>query len=404
MTPATTPPGALAIAQASAPCAEQVPRRSKFAWALGSLGDNYASQTLQQLAFPVFNIGLGLSAERLATALAIPRWLDSFADPTIGYLSDNSRNRFGRRRPFILAGAVPLAILAYAIWLLGSGWSETSLAWYVSALSLLYYLAYALFVVPYRALGFELTADYNERTRIQGWGMIFGLLGGLGIPWLYSLVLIFGGANPHATAIAPETVLSGARWVGLAVGVIILVTCSAPALFCRERVRSGAQEKIAVFPALRETLANRAFVNMLFSRTLVLVGTFGVSTLNTPLMVYYLYGGNQFPASKLQGIAGNLQFIGAAIGIPFHAWFSARVGKRHAFLTSLAVAAAGSLSQLVTYQPSHPYWILGSFFCFGFGVQGVWLMCQSMVADVCDEDETRTRRRREGIYGAAYSL
>jgi len=383
---------------------DRVPLRAKLAWALGSLGDNYASQTLTQLITPVYNVALGVPAETIAKALSLPRYLDSFADPTIGYLSDNAQTRWGRRRPFILAGAIPLAILAYCLWLPGQGWSKSSLAWFISGATLLYYIAYALFIVPYRALGFELTSDYNERTSVQGWGMIFGLVGGLGIPWLYKLSLVFGGADPSATQIPPDVMLNGVRKVGLGVAAIIFVTCAAPAFLCRERLHGTAQEKISILNALQETLKNRPFFNMLFARSFALISTFAVTAIATPLMIHYLYGGNQSQASTLQGFAGNLLFAGAAIGIPFNTSMSARLGKRHAFIVCLATASAGCLSQFVTYQPEHPYWILLSNFILGFGLQGVWLMCQSMVADVCDEDEVRTGRRREGIYGATYAL
>src|SRR4051794_36122528 len=105
-------PTLLESAAVSTPDSDRLPLRSKLAWALGSLGDNYASQTLTQLVTPVYNIALGVPASLIASALSIPRFIDSFADPAVGYLSDNSRGRWGRRRPFILAGAVPLAILA----------------------------------------------------------------------------------------------------------------------------------------------------------------------------------------------------------------------------------------------------------------------------------------------------
>ena len=386
------------------PNTDRVPLKAKFAWALGSLGDNYASQTLTQLVGPVFNVALGVPAELIAKALSLPRYLDSFADPTVGYLSDNARTRWGRRRPFILAGAIPLAILSFVLWLPGPNWSHSALAWFIGIATLFYYLAYALFIVPYRALGFELTSDYNERTRVQGWGMVFGLVGGLGIPWLYKLALVFGGADPHATTYAPEVMLHGVRWVGLGVAIIILITCSAPAFLCREKVQTAVQEKISIRDALVQTLRNWPFFNMLFARTLVLIATFAVSAIGTPLIIYYLFGGNQSQASTLQGFAGNLLFAGAGIGIPFNTAMSSRIGKRHAFIVCLAIASIGCLSQFFTMKPEHAYWILASNFVLGFGLQGVWLMCQSMVADVCDEDELRTGRRREGIYGAAYAL
>ncbi len=386
------------------PVPERVPMRAKLAWALGSLGDNYASQGLVQLKDPVYNIALGVPANLLGLAFSVPRIIDAFVDPTIGYLSDNSKSPWGRRRPFILAGAIPLAILSCLLWLPGAGWSQQALLIYFTVATALYFLAYSLFIVPYRALGFELTTDYHERTRVQGWGMILGLLGGLGIPWLYKLALLFGGADPHALTVAPEVMMRGVRWVGLIVGGIILVACSAPALLCREKPIEQAGEKISVKAAVLETLRNRPFFIMLFARSVVLIGTFAVAALFTPLGIYYLFGGNQSAFSTLAGFAGNVLFAGALIGIPFNTWMSGRIGKRHAFIACLCTAIVGVLSQLLTLRPEHPYWLLPSNFILGFGLQGVWLMCQTMNADVCDEDELRTGRRREGIYGATYAL
>jgi len=396
----STPPSASVSPESS----DHVPWKSKLAWALGSLGDNYAAQTITQLATPVYNVALGVPAAMLAKAIALPRLLDMFADPTVGYLSDNAHTRWGRRRPFILAGAIPLAILMVILWMPGQQWSSPKLATYFAIATFLYYLAYALFIVPYRALGFELTTNYNERTRVQGWGMIFGLVGGLGIPWLYKMVLIFSGAAPGMENPPAELVLRGVFWTSVAVAVVILIACAAPAILCRERVQTVPQPHITITAAVMETLRNWPFFNMLFARTLVLVSTFAVTAISTPLMIYFLFDGDQEQASTLLGVSGNLLFAGAAIGIPFNAWMSSAIGKRLAFVVCLAVAAIGSTSQFWTYRAEHPFWILPSNFVLGFGLQGVWLMCQSMVADVCDEDELRTGRRREGIYGASYAL
>lgn len=386
------------------PRSDRVSVREKIAWALGSLGDNYASQLLTQLATPVYNVALGVPAELLAKALSIPRVIDSFADPTVGYLSDNSRSRWGRRRPFILAGAIPLALLSFALWLPGEAWSHRKIAAFLGIVTLFYYLAYALFIVPYRALGFELTSDYNERTRVQGWGMMFGLIGGLGIPWLYRLALAFGEAGAGPSQSLATIAAHGAKWAGLCVAGVILVACSAPAFLCRERISADSQRRIAILDALRETAKNRPFMIMLLARTFALVTIFAITTINTPLLIYLLFGGDQAQGSSLQGFAGNAQFIGAAIGLPFITASSARFGKRHGYVISLVLASAGYLSQWFTLRAGHPYWLLASTFAIGFGTQGIWLMCQSMVADVCDEDELRTGRRREGIYGATYAL
>jgi GPH family glycoside/pentoside/hexuronide:cation symporter len=99
-----------------------------------------------------------------------------------------------------------------------------------------------------------------------------------------------------------------------------------------------------------------------------------------------------------------VSFLGAAIGVPVHTLISSKIGKRAAYLVCLAVTALGTASQWFTFNQTHPYQVLFSAFLFGVGIQGVWLMCQSMAADVCDEDELRTGTRREGLYGAGYAL
>ena len=309
-----------------------VPLRAKLAWGLGSLGDNYASQSLTQLKDPVYNIALGVPADLLGLALMLPRLIDSFADPAIGYLSENTKSRWGRRRPFILAGAVPLGIVSAFLWSPGAHWSYSALLAYFSVGITLYFIAYSLFIVPYRALGFELTADHHERTSVQGWGMILGLVGGLGIPWLYKLTLIFGGADPRSIAVAPEIVLRGAGWVGLIVGFIILVACAAPALLCREKPVPQPTERISIKASILETLRNRPFLILLLARAAVLIGTFAVMALLVPLGIYYLYSGNQSAFSTLAGVAGNLLFLGAAIGIPVNAWLSRQIGKGRALI------------------------------------------------------------------------
>ena len=107
--------------------------------------------------------------------------------------------------------------------------------WWFLVISILYYLAYSVCSVPQTALGYELSTDYNERTRIMGWASIFGLLGGLGVSWLYKLTLlpVFG----------PNEVV-GVRWVGGMLAVVIFFTSMAPGIFCKERYAKAAEHPI----------------------------------------------------------------------------------------------------------------------------------------------------------------
>ncbi len=386
--------------------AERLPRRTKFVWALGSLGDNYAGNTIGQLKDPVYTVALGVPPEHVGWALSLPRLLDAFFDPVVGSWSDNSRGRWGRRRPFIFVGAIGLAVTMALLWIppAGAGWSHLALAGYFLVATTLFYAAYSIFLVPYRALGLELTGDYHERTRLQGWGMMVGLIGGLGLPWLYKLTLVLGGGGGDATGASAEVILSGARWVGCGVGLLILVACLIPAIACRETAVLAAAPKVSLKNALRATLRNRPFLHMLGMNFCAIVGMYAPVTVALLLSIYYLFHGNQDAAANLTGGVGMAQMLGSLAGVPVSTAVSVRFDKRLATLVALGIGAVGFASLWATLQPAHPYWALGSYFLIGWGMQGVWLMSATMNADVCDCDELATGQRREGVYGAVFAL
>ena len=386
--------------------AARLPLRTKFTWALGSLGDNYAGNTISQLKDPVYTVALGVPPELVGWALSFPRLLDAFFDPIVGHWSDHTRSRWGRRRPFIFAGAIALGLTMVLLWLppAGRGWSHRELAAYFLGATMLFYAAYSVFLVPYRALGLELTRDYHDRTRLQGWGMMVGLVGGLGLPWLYKCTLVFGGAGPDGSAASAEMILSGARWIGAGVGALILVACAVPAVACRERTVTSDAPKISLARALGATLRNRPFVHMLGMNFCATVGMYAPVTVSFLVSLYFLFQGNQDAAANLTGYLGMAQMLGSLAGVPVNTGVSVWLGKRGAALVALGLGAVGFGSLTWTLLPAHPYWALVSQFLIGWGMQGVWLMSATMNADVCDSDELATGRRREGMYGAVFAL
>ncbi len=384
----------------------RLPLRTKFTWALGSLGDNYAGNTIGQLKDAVYTVALGVSPELVGWALSLPRLLDAFFDPVVGHWSDNARTRWGRRRPFIFAGAIALGLTMTLLWLppAGRGWSHAALAAYFLGASMLFYAAYSIFLVPYRALGLELTSDYHERTRLQGWGMMVGLIGGLGLPWLYKLTLIAGGAAGHGAGVPAEAIVAGARWVGGGVGLLILITCLVPAIACRESSTPARAAKISLGHALGATLRNRPFLQMLGMNFFATVGMYAPVTVGLLVSIYFLFQGNQDAAANLTGYLGMAQMLGSLAGVPVNTAISVRIGKRPAALVALGTGALGFASLGWTLLPAQPLWALASHFLIGWGMQGVWLMSATMNADVCDSDELVTGQRRSGLYGAVFAL
>jgi len=378
----------------SAPPPDRVPFRAILALSFGSLGSCYVLFSINNLAFPIYNLALGVSAVKLGWAMALPRVIDAFFDPLIGWLSDNTRSRWGRRKPYIVAGAFPLALFTVLLWLPPSKAGPDVIFWYFLVISIFYYLAYSVCVVPLSALGFELSNDYNERTRIMGWGSIIALLGGLSTPWLYKLTLlpVFGGDE-----------VAGVRWIGGMLAVVIFFTTIAPGIYCRERFPDAARRKVGLLESVGLTLANGPFRLVTAGTLVAAVVTCMVGPCLLYVNIYEICGSKAF-AAKVIALAGTTQMVAAFLGVPVNTWLAKRIGKRPTALACAAITAAGFALYAVTLTPAHPYWQLGSNFVVGWGIQGVWIMCAAMMADVCDDDEMKTGHRREAFYGAAMSF
>ena len=155
----------------------------------------------------------------------IPRLFDAVSDPMMGYISDHTKSRWGRRRPYIFGGALIAGLVFAAMWQLPEGRSEGFYFWTFLAASILYFLAYTVYATPFVAFGFEMTPDYHERTRLQAFANTVGQFAWLGVPWFYAIM-----ASDRLFEDTPHGARVLALWVGGAICVLGIV----PAIFCRE--------------------------------------------------------------------------------------------------------------------------------------------------------------------------
>jgi GPH family glycoside/pentoside/hexuronide:cation symporter len=371
-----------------------LPNRRILVWAVGGIGESLMANLILALAIPIYSVALGVNPAWIGLALSIPRFWDAITDPFMGNISDNTRSRWGRRRPYILIGAISTGILFMLLWTPPTGWSHEGLFIYFTIISILYYTAYTVFVVPYSALGFELSMDYNDRTKIQAARTFFSTLSGLALPWAYKLSF-----NPHFGS----NELEGVKIVGVIFGTIMIIACVIPAIFSRENMQSQKQKKLNIAKAFLYTLKNKHFFLVAGINLFTIIGIFLVQPMGLYMGIFYLFDGKKEMAATLTGYTGTMFAAMGLLAIPFIIASSKKFGKRRTIIGAETIIIFAYLITWFVYTPKMPYL---SLICFVFlcpGTSTIWTLCSSMLADVTDFDELNTGLRREGMYGAVYS-
>lgn len=379
----------------------------RLAYGLGSVVNNLLGAAIGMMAI-VLNLGLGMNPALVGTLMALPRLTDALTDPVMGYISDRTRSRWGRRRPYIFAGALAAGLLFAVLWQLPPGHSERFYFWFFLAGSILFYLGYTVFATPWVALGYELTPDYHERTRVMGVSSFMGQLVWVAVPWFYAFM-----ENDRLFADSVE----GARTLAVLVGVFAAVVGVIPALFCRERLPTlaeaeteagadGASGLVAnvkgFFRGFLVTLRFGPFVRLCGATFLVFNGFMLVSSFSSYVMIYYLYRGDQDEGAVLMGWVGSVGAVATFFVIALVTWLATRLGKRRTFFLSTGISVVGYLLKWVCYDPNHPWLLLLPTPLISFGLGGLFTLMGAMVADVCDLDELETGQRREGMFGSIF--
>ena len=389
------------------PQADRISLVQKSAYSVGMLVNNLQAAALPAMVV-ILNLGLGMNPVLVGIIGFAPRIFDALSDPMMGYISDHTMTRWGRRRPYIFAGAILAGIVFAAMWQLPPGHSEIFYFWTFLTASILYFLAYTIYATPFVAFGFEMTPDYHERTRLQAFANTVGQLAWLGVPWFYAIM---------ASDLFDNTV-HGARVLALWVGGAICLLGIFPAIFCREKIVSIPGEsniddgllKVQGFwghtkdflQGIGTALKCRPFVKLCSATFLVFNGYQLGASFSLYVIIYYVFLGDNEQAGTLFGWFGTLTAVSTLVVIPLTAWISTRIGKRETFLITISLSLVGYAMKWIGYNPEHPYWLLASCPFVAFGTGSLFTLMGSMVADVCDYDELESKQRREGVFGAIY--
>ncbi len=390
---------------------DRIPLPQKMIYGTGAFVNNALADAIGRMLI-VLNLGLGINPALVGLLAALPRIVDAFTDPLMGYISDHTRSRWGRRRPYIFGGAIFVGVVYMLLWQLPEGMSENYYFWYFLLGSLVFYLGYTVFATPWVALGYELTPDYHERTRLMAVQSFMGQLAYLVSPWFLWIMQHEGFADDLVSGAARLAIIVGGT--AIAIGVL-------PAIFLRERyvdiavkelpsepkenTQSGADLKRVVlefFSGFAITLRFTPFLKLCVATFLVFNGFIMVAAFQSYVIIYYVFAGDQALGAEYTGWAGSVQTASAFCVIFFISWLSTRIGKRRAFFVSTGVSMVGYALKWVCYTPEHPWMLLLPAPLMAFGLGGLFTLMGSMIADVCDLDELETHERREGMFGSIY--
>jgi GPH family glycoside/pentoside/hexuronide:cation symporter len=382
-----------------------VPFGQKVAFGLGMLANQmfpaamgiFMIVLVQNLGFPGWMWGL---------VFFLPRVLDAFTDPIMGYITDNTRSKWGRRRQYVFVGAIIMGISFVIMWQL---YQENSLNYnfaYFLSLSFVFYLGLTIFSVPFVAMGYEMSEDFHERTNIMAVAQWIGQWAWVIAPWFWVIMY-----DPEWFANPAGATRNLAIWVG----IICMFLAMVPAIFIKSESTLDREDYLTIsiknIGGVFKEIANafiEAFKSVPFRKvciaTFLIFNSFNtVATFTFFVILYHIFNGNTDIVSPWPSLFGSVGALATTfIVIPVVNQMSKKIGKKKSFLICQGISILGYVLLWFLLIPGKPYMFLFALPFFAFGIGSLFVTMMSMTADVIDLDELNTGKRREGLFGAIY--
>jgi len=358
----------------------------KFRYGLADLGFAVITSAMQFFLLFYYTDVAGINPALAGMALMVGKltW-DAVKDALIGYLSDRTRSRFGRRRVYMIFGALPMGIAMWILFSLPTGMSGA--AAFIAVLLSFWLVDTCLGVnsTPYYALTPELTRDYNERASLTSIRMVYSVIGYiLGAVLTTVLAGVFKGAGLNLQQAWSAT--------GAIFGTVAMITTLVTALTIKERPElAGEPSKLPAGKAIVTSFKNRPFVILMIA---FILSSFSFTVL-TALVPYFIQYQLNMPDQIPIVLLVMLMTIGIFL-IPAKL-ISDKINKGPAYALGLFIASAAIISSFFfPYGPTPLIYVVAVVAGIGFSAQ--WVCPWSMLPDVIEYDEKMTGERREGIY------
>jgi GPH family glycoside/pentoside/hexuronide:cation symporter len=333
---------------------------------------------------------VGIHIGVLGLLLLAVRLFDAITDPLIGVISDSTRTRFGRRRPYMALGSLALAGVIYLIFNPPEGTPGFETLWFGIWIFCLF-LFWTIVTVPYESLGPEISFNYHERTvlfSMRDGALIAGTLVAASSPFMVSKLL--------SLADDPQGERERFFWISVIYCPLVIGMCWWCVLAIRERIGHALGRGENLVHGLRQCLQNRPFIILLIAYA---VAAFG-SNLPATLILYYV---QYVLGSAHADLFLVLYFVTGIFFLPGWVFVSKRIGKKYTWIASMAVNTGAFVG--VFFLGPGDAWIYGVLVFFsGIGFGATLAIPSAMQADVIDYDELLYGKRREGQYIGIWSI
>jgi len=352
------------------PLKDKVPLGQKAAFGAGHLVLNLLPGALAVFMFFLVT-AFGMDPFLAGLLGGLPRIFDAITDPVMGFISDNTKSKFGRRRPYIFVGAILSGILFALLFQMNEDNSVTFNFIYFLIMSLVFLVGNTMFATPLVGLGYEMTSDYNERTRLMAFANVVGQVAWMLVPWFWVVI-----ADPTVFPIPEETLraigemglsgdelqkltteklqATGVRKLSVGVGLICAVLGILPALFCKG-MDAGEMEnrkEISVktlgssfkelWNGIVQVSKNKPFMKLCGATFLVFNGFQMVASFSFFIIVFYIYNGDYGQAGTWPAWFASLTAVVTAfMVIPIISRIASKWGKKRAFIISTVISIVG---------------------------------------------------------------
>lgn len=381
-----------------------VPFGDKVAFGVGMLANQMFPAALG-IFMVVLVKDLGFPGWMWGILFFLPRVFDSITDPIMGFISDNTKSRWGRRRQYVFVGAIIMGISFIIMWQLyrenGINYNFT----YFLLWSFAFYLGLTIFSVPYVAMGYEMSNDFHERTEIMAIAQWIGQWAWVIAPWFWVIMYDQGWFESADVA---------TRDLAIWVGIVCMLFAMVPAIFLKSK--STVDEDYSpltmqniggslkeILQGFKEAFESKPFRKLCIATFFIFNAFNTIASFSFFIIVYHLFNGDAGAAGIWPTLFGSVgALVTTFLVIPTVARMSKKMGKKNAFVLSQGISIIGYVMLWFLFIPGKPYMFIFALPFFSFGIGSLFTLMMSMTADVIDLDELNTGQRREGVFGAIY--